>query len=107
MFEPSTIRDLFMKPFDKANPLTALQQSILTNHQEILDLNRDQLDAGEDAEGNDLGDYSDWYANIKGRRAPIDLKQSGDYRDNMYLVIDENGTDVRSHDRKEDELNLY
>jgi len=98
---------LFMSRLYRANPLANLQEALQNNHKEVLDINREQLEQGEDSSGKDMGFYSPMYAEYKGKSSPIDLKNTGDYHEAMYLVIDKVGTDVRDRDYKDQRLKAY
>jgi hypothetical protein len=101
------IEDLFMSRLEKFQPLSALQEAIVKNTDEILELSAKQLDEGEDATGQNLGVYSNWYAAYKGRHEPIDLKNTGAFREARYLIIDAEKTEINSRDWKNATLRAY
>jgi hypothetical protein len=107
MADLQAIEDIFMSRLERFRPLPAMQEAIVKNADDILDINRRQLEQGEDAAGVDMGDYSNWYADYKGRKNPIDLKDTGSYHSNMYLEIDNKETRIRNRDQKEASLNKY
>lgn len=102
-----TFEEIFVNRLAAADPLQALTLAISQNERELLDLNKQQLAEGKDAEGSDMGEYSDMWAAYKGRYSPIDLKDTGDYQASMYLVVDREATHVRSRDEKEEKLKKY
>jgi hypothetical protein len=54
------IMNLFMAPLNKLSPASALQVAIEKNDQEIIQLNQQQLDRGQDADGKSLGRYKNF-----------------------------------------------
>lgn len=92
------VRDIFLKPFIAVDPTHSLQKAIEGNKEEILDLNRQQLDRGLDSEGDSLGKYKNF--RYKNRWRPVDLKLEGDFRGEMDLRTDAKGTELYSHDWK-------
>lgn len=72
---------------NRIQPEYALQQAILENKEAILQLNDKQLDTGIDARGADLGSYKNF--KYKGRFRPIDLKQTGEFRGEEDIVVDD------------------
>lgn len=101
MYDFATI---FILPFDFANPLDALKRSIENNQDEIMDLNRQQLDRGLDSQGKSLGKYANF--SYKGRFQPVDLKLTGDYRNEFSIQIDDRQTEIFSQNWKEAILKL-
>lgn len=71
----------------RIHPEYAVQDAILENKEAILQLNDKQLDKGIDARGADLGSYKNF--KYKGRFRPIDLKQTGEFRGEEDIVVDE------------------
>jgi hypothetical protein len=98
MAKAATIQNLFSAPLLKMNPGKAMMKAIEKNEKEILDLNRQQLDRGLDADGNSLGRYKNF--NYKGRWQPVDLKLTGDFRNRFTLGVDEKKTEFFSQDVK-------
>ncbi|GEM_PF-4217768 len=92
------VRDIFLKPFIALDPVHSLQKAIEKNKDDILDLNRQQLDRGLDSDGDSLGRYKNF--NYKKRWAPVDLKLHNDFRSEMDLKTDDKGTELFSHDWK-------
>jgi hypothetical protein len=101
------IENIFMERLERFRPLLALQEAIVKNTDEIIEISDEQLDSGEDAEGQDMGEYSGWYTRIKGRSSPIDLKDTGSYRDKRYLAVDDKATEIKSRDIKAESLKGY
>jgi hypothetical protein len=86
---------------------TLLDKAVIENKEEILDLNRSQLDIGRDSLGNLLDRYvSDVYASFKqalGSKAPLgvpDLELEGDFKDGLVLLIEGDGYRITSTDEK-------
>ena len=99
------VMDIFYYPLKDADPLQPLISAIEKNEEKILDLNRQQLDRGLDAKGEDLGEYKN--INYKGRRRPIDLKLTGSFRDKMNLQVTKKDTEVFSQDQKYEKLKKF
>lgn len=93
---------ILFDPITKGSPLEALKTSIRANEDEIMDLNRQQLDRGLDSKGKTLGRYANF--KYKGRWQPVDLKKTGDFRDKFSLQIDDKATEIFSQDEKEAKL---
>lgn len=72
---------------ERLQPEYAVQQAILENKESILLLNDKQLDQGIDAKGDDLGSYKNF--KYKGRFRPIDLKQTGEFRGEEDIIVDD------------------
>lgn len=72
---------------NRIQPEYALQQAIWENKESILRLNDKQLDKGIDAKGADLGSYKNF--KYKGRFKPIDLKQTGEFRGEEDIIVDD------------------
>lgn len=94
--------DVFTLPFELTNPVKALKDAIVSNEEAILDINRQQLDRGQDSKGNSLGKYANF--KYKGRFQPVDLKLTGDFRDKFSLQVDDKKTEIFSQDQKEELL---
>lgn len=91
-------KDIFVKPFEEPKPVKALVKAIEMHENEIMDLNRQQLDKGLNAKGNSLGRYKNF--KYKGRYQPVDLKLTGEFRRKFTLQSDEKQTEIFSQDRK-------
>jgi hypothetical protein len=96
------LTDIFVTPLRKADPLKALKSSIEKNEDEIMDLNRRQLDRGLDSEGGSLGKYKNF--KYKNRYEPVDLKLTGDFRNKFSLQVSDKETEIFSQDAKEAKL---
>jgi hypothetical protein len=104
----SNIENLLAGRLQRMNPLGALQEAIIANHAEIIDINQEQLAKGENAEGRDMGTYSEMWQSMKPTGPkPINLKDTGEYQSAMYLQVDNEKTEIRSRDWKERVLNEY
>jgi hypothetical protein len=91
-------KDIFVKPFEETKPVKALVTAIERHEDSIMDLNRQQLDRGLDANGKSLGRYKNY--NYKGRFQPVDLKLKGPFRNKFTLQSDEKKTEIFSQDVK-------
>jgi hypothetical protein len=91
-------KEIFVKPFEETKPVKALVTAIERHEDAIMDLNRQQLDRGLDANGKSLGRYKNF--NYKGRWQPIDLKREGPFRNKFTLQSDDKETEIFSQDRK-------
>jgi hypothetical protein len=94
--------DIFFDPLNDIDVMEALKESISKNEDAIMDLNRQQLDRGLDADGKSLGRYANFA--YKGRFEPVDLKNTGDFRNKFSLQIDNKQTEIFSQDWKNDKL---
>lgn len=99
------VTNIFYAPLKDADLMQALIKAIEKNDQKIMDLNRQQLDRGLDAKGEDLGSYKSF--NYKNRFKPIDLKLKGDFRDKMTLQVDKKQTEIFSQDPKYPKLKKF
>jgi hypothetical protein len=91
-------KDIFVKPFEETKPVKALVIAIERHEDAIMDLNRQQLDRGLDANGDSLGRYKNF--KYKNRWQPVDLKLTGDFRRKFTLQSDEKETEIFSQDYK-------
>lgn len=91
-------KDIFVQPFADTKPTKALVTAIEKHEDDILDLNRQQLDRGLDAAGDSLGRYKNF--KYKNRWQPVDLKLTGDFRRKFTLQSDEKETIIFSQDVK-------
>jgi hypothetical protein len=98
MSATQTIMDIFYKPLFATDPTNSLMKAIEKNEKRILQLNKNQLDRGLDAEGQDLGVYANF--NYKGRYRPIDLYLEGDFRGKFTLLVTDKYTELFSQDEK-------
>ena len=96
------VSDIFFDQFQNTKPLIALKEAIAANEDKILDLNRQQLDRGQDSQGRSLGRYANF--KYKNRFEPVDLKLTGDFRNKFSLQIDDKQTEIFSQDVKEEKL---
>lgn len=90
---------IFVLPLTQLKPVEALKKALVQSANEIIDLNRQQLDKGLDATGKSLGKYANF--SYKGRLQPVDLNLTGSFRRKFYLIIDEKQTEIKSEDEKE------
>jgi hypothetical protein len=102
MNKRQAISDFFTAPLLLIDPGEAIKVAIEKNEQEILDLNRQQLDQGRDANGKSLGRYKNF--KYKNRYQPVDLKLTGEFRRKFTIGVDETKTEFFSQDFKEDKL---
>lgn len=91
--------DIFFDPLKEKDPTKALREALEQHDEQILDLNRQQLDRGLDAKGKSLGRYKNY--NYKHRWEPIDLKRTGDYRNKFTLGVKPTETEIFSQDWKQ------
>ena len=70
--------NFFTAPLAAIDLNDVIQRSIEINADLISDLVGAQLDKGLDAEGNDLGEYANYF--YKERWSPVDLKLTGAFR---------------------------
>lgn len=87
---------------DRIHPEYALQDAIIENKDAILQLNDKQLDTGVDAKGQDLGQYKNF--KYKNRFRPIDLKQTGEFRSEEDVIVDDTQMLFVDPDSKTDQL---
>jgi hypothetical protein len=91
-------KDIFVQPFEDTKPVKALVTAIEKHEDDIMDLNRQQLDRGLDANGDSLGKYKNF--KYKNRFQPVDLKLTNDFRRKFTLQSDEKQTIIFSQDEK-------
>jgi hypothetical protein len=91
-------KDIFVQPFEETKPVKALVTAIERHENEIMDLNRQQLDRGLDANGDSLGRYKNF--KYKNRYQPVDLKLTGEFRRKFTLQSDDKETEIFSQDLK-------
>lgn len=99
MSKRDAIEELFMSRLLRLQPAKAIQRAIENNEQAILDLNRQQLDRGQDADGKSLGRYRNF--RYKGRFQPVDLKLTGDLRNKETIGVDDKKSEFFSQDWKD------
>lgn len=97
---PLDFLDIFFEPLRAADPNKALRKALDQHEEQILDLNRQQMDRGLDARGKSLGRYKNY--NYKHRFEPIDLKLTGAFRDKLTLGVKEKESEIFSQDWKQD-----
>lgn len=91
--------------FDKllALPLEAMISRVAEENADVITaLNKEQLDAGRDANGGDLGVYQNF--SYKGRFRPVDLKLTGAFRDSFDVEVFGNAFRVVATDEKTPKL---
>lgn len=91
-----------MAPLLRLDPLKALKEAIEQNEEALLDLNRQQLDRGLDSAGKSLGKYRNF--SYKDRFAPVDLKNTGEWRRKFTLAVDDRKSEIFSQDPKQKDL---
>lgn len=95
-------QNFFSERLERVDMHNVINRAIENNEDIISDQNTNMLDRGEDAFGNDLGEYGNY--EYKNRWRPIDLKLTGDFRKsiNPKTLVDEFTMD--STDWKTDKL---
>jgi len=74
------------------------EQAVQAHERDIVDLNKQQLDAGINANGASLGEYSS--IKYKGRKKPVDLLLTGAFRGGFNVDPETGGFVVNSTDPK-------
>lgn len=90
---------IFISPFKNIDFNIIIQKSIEHHEEELLNLNKQQLDRGLDAKGESLGRYK--HFKYKNRYEPVDLKLKGDYRNKLTLTTGEKKAEIFSQDWKD------
>lgn len=85
-----------------------IDRIIVQNEKFVTDLNKQQLFAGETAEGGSTGEYaSKSYAKYKSQLNPnnvVDLFVTGNFYDGFFVRIVQNGFEIDSKDNKRAKL---
>lgn len=102
MIDKKAISTVFVTPFKGIDMAMLLAKALESNDQEILDINRQQLDQGKDSKGASLGRYANF--KYKNRWEPVDLKLTGDFREKFTLAPGKKSAEIFSQDRKNDIL---
>ena len=79
-----------------------LDECVTENQDAITDLNRAQLDKGLDSDGKSLGEYK--FFDYKSRWEPVDLKQTGSFRDSFKATPFGKGFEIEASDPKTGKL---
>lgn len=77
---------------------TFTDRAVAVHESEIVKLNTDQLDAGINANGQSLGEYSS--IKYKGRKKPVDLLLTGAFRGGFSVDPDTGGFLINTTDPK-------
>lgn len=95
----------------KANALQFLEVGIKNTEKELIDLQQDQMAVGENAEGDMIGRLkNEEYAKRKKQKGGIakfgqvDLKNTGDFYDAIFVKIAKKYIEISSSDFKTDGL---
>ena len=80
----------------------ALGQSIREHNEEISDLNTEQLNKGQKADGSSTGDYAN--VGYKGRLRPVDLYDTGDFHESVFAEAFEDSFSMNATDPKTEML---
>lgn len=92
------LKTFFVGPFKAIDMGELIGKAFENKAEQILDLNKQQLDAGRDAQGKSLGRYKNF--KYKDRFEPVDLKLKGDYREAFTLNADRKKGEIFSQDWK-------
>lgn len=97
--------------FLKSNIIQFLETGIKNTEKQLIELQQDQMAVGENAEGNEIGTLRNLeYAKRKKQKGGIakfgqvDLKNTGDFYDAIYLKISKKYIEISSSDWKTDSL---
>lgn len=74
---------MFVSPFVGLDIPDLIRQSFDAKEQDILKLNKDQMDGGIKADGSEIGRYRNY--KYKNRFKPVDLKLKNDFRGDMFF----------------------
>lgn len=77
------LQTIFSSPLKAIDPAALVEQALEAKQLRILNLNRSQLDRGEDAKGKSLGQYKNF--KYKNRFKPVDLKLTGEFHRKLTL----------------------
>lgn len=104
-----TLKEYSRKLRDNARNIERDLLDILAKHEEyILDLNREQMMRGIKSDGESIGEYkSESYEIMKelfNPRKVVDLRLTGSFHNEMYLVLEEMPGSIWSKDEKTEML---
>lgn len=96
--------DFFTKELSNIDLNIAISQAIAENENYITDQTRTMLRSGFDAYGKSLGEYSDSYAAYKGKKAPVDLLDTGAFQNSFKAVTYDNYMEINATDSKTEKI---
>ncbi|MEI8142833.1 MAG: hypothetical protein WCG90_08205 [Chitinophagia bacterium] len=94
----TTIKNFLLLPFKKLDMQLLIGEAMQEKDEQIMDLNKQQLDRGLDATDDSLGRYKNF--KYKNRFQPVDLLLTGDFRKKFTLAPGKKSAEIFSQDQK-------
>lgn len=93
-----SIKNFLALPFKELDIKAMIAAAMEENDEQIMELNKQQLDKGLDAKGESLGRYKNF--KYKNRFQPVDLLLTGEFRRKFTLAADTKSAEIFSQDQK-------
>lgn len=94
----TTIKNFLSLPFKGLDIQALIGEAMQEKDEQIMDLNKQQLDRGLDATGDSLGRYKNF--KYKNRFQPVDLLLTGEFRRKFTLAPGKKSAEIFSQDQK-------
>lgn len=98
----ATLKNFFVLPLQGIDFVKLFKEALEKNEETVFELNKQQLDRGQDASGGSLGRYASF--KYKNRFQPVDLLLTGEFRRKFTLQEGTKTAEVFSQDEKNDKL---